>query len=133
MNSPFKKEVSINDINKYVTQLYLLPDKIQFCHHLTLSFAQHSALDRTYDSLSALKDSIVEKIIGYTGKRFTALSLGNISGFGPNMPKMLADEIMSFGKELEEWAEENEYCDVENLAQEYSGVGAQLAYLLTLN
>ena len=39
---------------------------------------------------------------------------------------------MVFAKELEEWAEEKEYCDIENIAQGLSGEAAKVIYLLTL-
>lgn len=119
-------------IDTIFNSLYLFPNKIQFCHHNTTSFAQHKALDDTYEKLNDLKDDIVEQIIGYTGQRISSLSLGNISSFSENMSKEIAKEIMTFAKELENWAEENEYCNIENLAQEYSGVAAKLNYLLTL-
>jgi len=119
-------------VDEIATQLYMLPDKVQFCHHSTTSYAQHIALDRTYETIDDLKDEIIEKLIGYTGTRFSTLSLSPISGFGENMPMQVAKEIQDFGYRLYEWAEQMHYCDVENLAQSYSGAGAQLSYLLTL-
>lgn len=121
-----------NMLDSIVTPLYQLPLKVQFCHHLTTSFAAHKALDGAYDSLNDLKDSIIEKLIGYAKSRFSKVNLTPLSGYSETMNSQVADEIMKFGKKLEEWANSMEYCDIENLAQEYSGVGAQLNYLLTL-
>lgn len=120
-------------IDAICSNLYLFPDKIQFCHHLTTSFAKHSALDKTYESLDSLKDEIIEKLIGYTGTRFKTLTLGSITNYTENYPKQLAQEIMQFGKKLEEWGEEMGYCDISNLAAGYSGAGAKLNYLLSLS
>lgn len=120
------------DISSIFNALYQLPQKAHFCHHLTTSFAAHKALDFAYEKLNDLKDDIVEQIIGYTGQRFSTISLKPLTGYSEAMNVQLAREIMSFGEQLEEWAEANDYCNIENLAQEYSGVGAKLNYLLTL-
>lgn len=119
-------------IDPIITQLYQLPLKVQFCHHLTRSYAAHKALDSAYESLNDLKDSIVEKLIGYVGDRFTKVDLKPISGYTENMNSEVATEIMNFALKLEQFASTRGYCDIENLAQEYSGVGSQLKYLLTL-
>lgn len=119
-------------INEIATSLYQLPIKIQFCHHLTSSYAAHKALDEAYDKLNDLKDSIIEKLIGYSGNKFTNINMTNISGYTENMNMQVAKEIIDFSKKLEDFASKNNYSDIENLAQEYSGVGAQLIYLLNL-
>ncbi len=113
--------------------VYVLPNKVQYCHHLTTSYAEHKALDGAYEKLSDLKDEIVEKLIGYGVPKFKTLELGTISGYSSTMPMAVAKEVLKFGGDLEKFAEENEYCDIENLAQEYSGAGAQLIYLLGLS
>ena len=121
-----------NELDSIITSLYQFPTKVQFCHHLTTSFAAHKALDGAYETLSDLKDNLVEKIIGYSGKRFTTLSLGPLTGYTEAMNTTVANEIIAFGEKLEEWSKVKDYSDIENLAQEYSGAGAQLKYLLTL-
>src|SRR5689334_21136855 len=118
---------------KIFDALYSFPVKLQFCHHNTTSYAQHKALDSAYDKANDLKDEIVEQLIGYGIPRFASVTVGTVSGKPDLYPIQLAKEIMNFGKNLEEWAEAKEYCNIENLAQEYSGMGAQLAYLLTLS
>lgn len=121
-----------NPLNGLVSALYFLPVKVQFCHHLTSSYSAHKALDSTYDSLNGLKDNIVEKLMGYSATKFSKVSLQSLEGYSESMNTEVAAEIISFGKKLEQWAGEKGYGDIENLAQEYSGVGAQLRYLLTL-
>lgn len=123
---------SYNELDLIVTNLYQLPNKVQFCHHLTTSFAAHKALDGAYETLGDLKDSIVEKLIGYHGNRFNTLSLSPLTGYTEAMNSTVANEIIVFGEKLEEWSKVKDYSDIENLAQEYSGAGAQLKYLLTL-
>ena len=121
--------MSINDI---AAHLFLLPIKVQFCHHLTTSYAAHKALDGLYDTINGLKDEIIEKIMGYSGTKYSELQLGTISGFKETNCKSVAYEVMNWGKQLEEWAEKQGFCDIENLAQSYSGAGSQALYLLNL-
>jgi len=45
----------------------------------------------------------------------------------------VVQEIKSFAHELMTWAEQNQYCDVENMAQDLSGKAAKTLYLLTLS
>jgi len=121
-----------SDLDGIFTNLYMLPNKVQFCHHNTTSYAAHKALDGAYDELNDLKDSIVEKLIGYTGKRISKLSLSSLSGYTESANIQVADEIMTFAIQLEQFGKTNRMPDIENLAQEYNGVGAQLKYLLSL-
>lgn len=95
-------------------------------HYKTKSLAAHEAFGRTYDSLNSLIDSITEKLVGYSGVDVDALVIGTVN---PVEPATLASIIMTTGEKLEAWANSKDYCDIENLAQELSGVGAQLKYL----
>ena len=90
-------------------------------------------MDFAYDAITELKDEIIEKAIGYTGQRYKRVNLTTIEGDPETLSSQIADEIMAFGKYLESYSELNGYCDLENLAQSYSGVGAKLKYLLTLS
>lgn len=127
--STIPKPMSINNIANH---LYTLPIKVQFCHHLTTSYSTHMALNKLYDTIDDLKDEIIEKIIGYTGEKFNTISV-TISGFKEADCKSIAYEVMNYGKQLEEWAGKQGWCDIENLAQSYSGAGAQCLYLLNLS
>jgi len=121
-----------NILNDIASSLYSLPVKVQFCHHLTSSYSAHKALDETYSSINDLKDGILEKLMGYSNIKFNKINIPSLSSYTEMMNVEVANEIMAFGSKLEKWAAKNSYCDIENLAQEYSGVGAKLKYLLTL-
>lgn len=95
-------------------------------HYTTKSFAAHEALGKAYDSITDLIDTITEKLIGYSEIDPTSLSIGTITVMEP---RMLGISIIGIAERLEDFAEAKEYCDIENLAQELSGVGAQLKYL----
>lgn len=103
-------------------------------HLDTKSFAQHKCLDNLYKELVEFKDDISEKLMGYMGgKRIGSITLDPIPNYSESAAKKLASDVMDFGAELEEWAENKNYCDIENIAQSLSGIGAETAYLLTLN
>lgn len=108
------------------TELHKIFLVSKLSHYVTKSFAAHEALGRTYDSLEDLIDTITEKLIGYSEVDPANLSIGVVA---PMEPRTLAISIMGIAERLEDFAEVKEYCDIENLAQELSGVGAQLKYL----
>lgn len=114
-------------------KLFYLHDTAHKFHLDTRSFAEHKALDFAYTEVGGFKDSISELLMGYTGgKRIGRIKIDEIPAYSHEACVKLANEIKDFGYELYEWAGNKKYCDVENKAQELSGVGAKLIYLLTL-
>jgi hypothetical protein len=99
-------------------------------HYSTKSFAQHEALGQTYDSINELVDSITERILGYTNDTLTSFNFKEILS---TPASMLGTRIIGLAERLEKTAKENNWPDVENLAQELSGVGAKLSYLGRFN
>ena len=128
-----KSSVATPEFDYYATMLFQLPVKVQFCHHSTTSYAAHKALDKTYNNINDLKDSILEKLIGCMGYRYKNLNMSQLSNYSEDMNKQVAEEICQFAKKLMTWADSNGYSDIGNLAQEYLGTGNQLRYLLTLS
>lgn len=124
-----KKELTLDEI---ATCLFLLPNKVQFCHHSTTSYSAHKSLDELYEATSSLKDEIIEKIMGYCGMRYKTLALTPITSFKEAMINEVLNEGLVFAKKLQEWAVREQYPDIENLAQSYSGAFAQAKYLSTL-
>lgn len=103
-------------------------------HLDTRSFAEHSALNGLYDALGDFADEISEKIMGYmNGKRIGAGKLDPLPVYENGAAMSLAKEIEKFGNDLEDWAESKGYCDIENIAQSLSGLGAKTKFLLTLS
>lgn len=122
----------------------LTPEKIQgklFSFHnaahkfhlSTKSFAEHKATDYLYNELVNYKDEVSEKLQGYEGKMIGNIKLDTIPEYSTSASKELAKEIMEFARDLEAFGEQNEYCDIENIAQGLSGVGAKFNYLLMLS
>ena len=116
---------SFNEQSVY-TELHKLLLTVKLSHYRTRSFAAHEALGKTYDTVNDLIDTITEKLIGYSDVDPADLVVGTVS---VQLPKELGSSIISTARKIEELAEAKEYCDIENLAQELSGAGAQLRYL----
>lgn len=115
------------------SKLFYLSDAAHKLHLDTKSFAQHKALGKLYEGLIDFRDEISEKLMGYMdGKRIGSIKIGALPEFTDKAAMELAKEVRDFGMELKEYAEEKHFCDVENVAQSLSGLGASTVYLLTL-
>lgn len=103
-------------------------------HQETMGGWEHDALGKLYTELVEFKDDIPEKIMGYMGGErigsFKALPVPEYTG--KESSNKLVKEIMDFAYKLEKWAEEKEFCDISNIAQSLSGLGAKTVYRLTL-
>ena len=88
------------------------------------------ALGGLYDYVHDVKDEIVEKMMGYLGRRIKAFKIEPLSD---NISSTaLVSELITFAKELEDYAGRNNMCDIENISQSLSGEAAKVKYLLTL-
>jgi len=104
--------------------------QLQLQHWQTTSYAEHEALGGLYEYVHSFRDGTVEKLIGYIGKRPSALKIEPIV---QEPPVNTVIRLGKFAYELYVWAGNNNYCDVENLAQELSGETAKVKFLLTLS
>jgi len=112
-------------------RLAFFHEQIHLIHWQTRSFAEHEALGKFYDYLQDFKDEVVEKLMGYTGKRIQSLKIEAIDPKADSMK--IADEVMKFSKDLESYGDTVRFGDISNLAQALSGETAKLKYLLTLS
>jgi hypothetical protein len=108
-------------------------EELHLLHFQTTSFAEHSALGTIYDKVADLQDEIVEKIMGYTGKRVRAYKIDALKDYSTGMPNQVVRELVTFASDLEEYGEANNMPDIENIAQSLSGEAAQTLYRLTLS
>lgn len=115
-------------------KLFYFENAAHAFHQDTTSGWEHDALGKLYSELADFKDDIPEKIMGYMeGKRIGSLKREQIPSYsGKESSVKLSEDIVSFAKSLEEWAEEKEYCDISNIAQSLSGLAAKTLYRLTL-
>jgi DNA-binding ferritin-like protein len=104
--------------------------QLQLVHWQTSSYAEHKAIGETYEYLQEFKDDLMEKLMGYIGKKPTNITIGSIGTVSANL---IAMELCGFASSLKSYAEMNNYLDISNLADELSGRGNKLKYLLTLS
>ena len=128
----FFESATVEDVQKIIDGIHQISMTFENYHHNTLSTSRHKSIDQVQEMFNDLKDDLIEKIIGYTGFRYNKTTISPIEYSIEslmNFPKV----IMSFADELESFGKDNGYTDIENIAQEISGIGAKLSYLLTLN
>jgi DNA-binding ferritin-like protein len=120
-------ELSLESIAAKLTYFH---EQLHLLHWQTTSYAQHQALGGLYDYVHDFKDGVIEKIMGYTGKRPGAYK---IEPLGTANPVSVVSDLMSFASTLKAYGEKNSFHDVCNLADALSGEAAKVRYLLTLS
>jgi DNA-binding ferritin-like protein len=105
-------------------------EQLHLTHWQTTSYAEHQALGGLYDYVHDFKDGLIEKIMGYTGKRPSAYKIEPLTNCTGNE---CVSNLLSFASSLKEYGEANSYHDVCNLADALSGEAAKTKYLLTLS
>lgn len=106
-------------------------EQIHMIHWETRSFAEHKATGALYEFLQDFKDDVIEKLMGYTGKRIQSLKIDAIEPKADAMK--IVDDILKFAKDLEDYADDAGFLDICNKAEELSGCAAKTKYLLTLS
>jgi len=105
-------------------------EQLHLTHWQTTSYAEHKALGKLYEYVQDFKDGVIEKLMGYTGKRpnpYKIEALINCTG------NECVSNLLSFASSLKSYAESNSYHDIANLADALSGEAAKTKYLLTLS
>jgi hypothetical protein len=105
-------------------------EQLHLLHWQTKSYAEHQALGGLYDYVHDFKDGVIEKLMGYTGKRPGVYKIEALSGADSNS---VVTALMDFSSNLKRYAESNSYHDIANLADALSGEAAKVRYLLTLS
>lgn len=120
-------DLSLESIAAKLTYFH---EQLHLTHWQTTSYAQHKATGKLYEYVHDFKDGLMEKLMGYTGKRPGAYRIESLTDC--TAEKCVAD-IMSFASALKAYGERNAYHDVCNLADALSGEAAKTKYLLTLS
>ena len=105
-------------------------EQLHLLHWQTTSYATHQALGGLYDYVHDFKDGVVEKLMGYLGKRpgvFKIEPLSNASSMD------VVKDLGMFASDLKAYGEANKFHDICNLADALSGEAAKTKYLLTLS
>jgi len=115
-------------------KLFSFHNSAHSLHLDTRSFAEHKALQSLYEDLVTFKDELSELLMGYqNGRRIGKAKLDELPTYSQEAVTNMVKEGLAFASELEEWAEDKKYCDIENTAQALSGLFAKTQYMLTLS
>jgi hypothetical protein len=110
-------------------KLTYFQEQLHLLHWQTTSYAEHQALGALYDYVHDFKDGVVEKLMGYLGKRPGIFKIEPLS----NAKSMaVVESLCMFASDLKAYGEANKFHDVCNLADALSGEAAKTKYLLTL-
>jgi DNA-binding ferritin-like protein len=104
--------------------------QLQLVHWQTSKYSEHKATGSLYEYLQEFRDGVMEKLMGYTGRKPSNLTIGSITSVTSTVIGM---EVCSFATSLKSFAEMNNYLDIGNMADELSGKGNRYKYLLTLS
>jgi hypothetical protein len=121
-------EMTLENIAGKLTYFH---EQLHLLHWQTTSYAEHQALGGLYDYVHDFKDGVIEKLMGYTGKRPKAPKMEPLSDTAS--ASIVVSELMSFASSLKSFAESNSFHDISNLADALSGEAAKTKYLLTLS
>ena len=105
-------------------------EQLHLLHWQTTSYAEHQALGSLYDYVHDFKDGVVEKLMGYLGKRPQAYKIEPLSAA---TPMAVVENLCMFASDLKAYGEANKFHDISNLADSLSGEAAKTTYLLTLS
>lgn len=111
-------------------KLTYFQEQLHLIHWQTSSYAEHMATGGMYDYVHDFKDGLIEKLMGYTGKRPNPFKFEPITA---TSAVTVVAELMNFASQLKQYGESNGYHDVCNLADSLSGEAAKTKYLLTLS
>ena len=105
-------------------------EQLHLLHWQTTSYAQHKALGKLYEYVQDFKDGVIEKLMGYTGKRPGVYKIEPLSNADSNS---VVTALMDFASNLKAYGETNRFHDIVNLADALSGEAAKTKFLLTLS
>ena len=120
-------ELSLESIAAKLTYFH---EQLHLLHWQTTSYAEHKALGKLYEYVQDFKDGVVEKIMGYTGKRPSPYKIEALTNCTASQ---CVSDLLSFASALKMYGEKNKFHDVCNLADSLSGEAAKTKYLLTLS
>ena len=129
-NDMASKAVMDLSLESIAAKLTYFHEQLHLLHWQTTSYAEHQALGALYDYVHDFKDGVVEKIMGYTGKRPGIYKIEPLTNC---KPEQCVADLMSFASALKMYGERNSFHDVCNLADALSGEAAKTKYLLTLS
>lgn len=117
-------------VESIASKLITMELQLQLIHWQTSSYAEHKSTGKMYEYLQEFRDGVAEKLMGYTGRKPSTLSVGALNA---TSAMSIGMDICSFASSLKSYAEANNYLDIANMADELSGEGNRFKFLLTLS
>jgi DNA-binding ferritin-like protein len=135
MESLFPKEMISKaaidlSLESIAAKLTYFHEQLHLLHWQSTSYAEHKALGKLYEYVQDFKDGLIEKIMGYTGKRPSPYKIEPLTNCTANQ---CVSDLLAFASQLKQYGERNGFHDVCNLADSLSGEAAKTKYLLTLS
>lgn len=98
----------------------------------TGSHAEHLALDELYKGIQKKQDAILEQIMGYTMRPINSPTTKITAPKYTNTQDSieLCTSIIEFAGRLIDYASKNKFHNIENIAQDLSGLAAETRYFL---
>lgn len=124
-----KQEMTLEGI---ASKLSYFQKQLHLLHWQTTSLAEHKAL-KFYEDILDFEDQIIEKLMGYMGKRPKAYKLDPLKDYSVGMSMQVLSDVCDFSYKLGEWADSQGYTDIKNICDTLSGEAAKTKYLLTLS
>jgi hypothetical protein len=126
-----KSAVADMSLEGIAGRLTYFHEQLHLIHWQTSIYAEHMAMGSLYEYIQDFKDDVIEKLMGYTGRKPRAFKIMPVSdGMGA---VAVVTEVKMFAAELEQYAEANGYGDISNMSQDLSGHAVKTLYLLTLS
>jgi len=120
-------EMTLENIAGKLTYFH---EQLHLIHWQTSSYAEHQAVGGLYDYVHDFKDGVIEKLMGYTGRKPGPYKIEPLTNCTSSE---CVSNLLSFSSSLKSYAESNGYHDISNLADALSGEAAKTKYLLTLS
>lgn len=118
------------NLDTIAAKLTYFHEQLHLLHWQTKSYAEHKTLGKIYEFVQDFKDDVVEKIMGYTGKRPGIYKIEALSAADSTS---VVAALMDFAINLKKYGEVNSFHDISNLADALCGEAAKTKYLLTLS
>ena len=117
-------------LESIASKIITLELQLQLVHWQTSTYAEHKATQKLYEYIQEFRDSLIEKLMGYVGRKPFSISVGVINVLSASA---IGIDVCAFAASLKSYADANEYLDIGNMADELSGSGNSFKYLLTLS
>ena len=117
---------------KFISYLFSCRTALHIMHLKTNSFAAHKALNKLYDNLLDITDSIAEKVSGCMGKHLTGFVDFPVAEYQDDDPATYVKEIKDYVQKDRYYHFPKNYTPIQNIIDELVSELDEALYLLSL-